>query len=211
MLSEEEVREDLAKVSAAAHHLLDLVNGVLDISRAQSGKFVLSYEHVELGALFRNVAHYIHSMVNHDACTFSVQTPPQPVWGEVDIMRLRQVILNLLSNAVKFTERGSIATRLWVEEDDFLVEVVDTGPGITQDKWLTIFEPFERLDMHNSLIDGTGTWPKFEPPPGSPDGRRHRPPLRPAPGLHLHPSPAPIQGPDRRAKGSRRDHRSLPC
>ena len=71
-----------------------------------------------------------------------------------DRIRIRQVLLNLLSNAGRFTERGSVRLRAWQDEDQIIVSVADTGPGIEADAFDEVFKPFQQLD--GSAFAATG-------------------------------------------------------
>ncbi len=157
--SREEERELLQDVFRSAHHLLGLVNDILDIRRIEEGRMSLRIENVDLGKLLDSTLPLVAIQAAEKGLrlrneTLVVSLPV--VWA--DEMRLRQVLLNLLNNAVKFTPEGSVTVRAQIEEpapDDsesrsprlVRIEVEDTGIGIPAQKRSAAFEEFVQLDQ----------------------------------------------------------------
>ena len=152
-------RDELAQLTRAGRHLLDLINEVLDLSRIERGELALSLEPVHVGLLVDEVL----SMIAPLAVARAVTLAPA-VAADLDLhvladrQRLKQTLLNLLSNAVKYNREGG-EVRVTVagpKTQRARIEVVDTGIGIAADKLARAFEPFERLGAEAGEIEGTG-------------------------------------------------------
>lgn len=150
----------LRHIEDAGHHLLSVINSILDLSKIEAGK--LSLEEFTLDP--RQVIDEAMAMLTHQAqakglsLRSEIDLPPTALIG--DVTRLRQSLINYLTNAVKFTTHGSISLRCrLIEQDDESVclrfEVEDTGPGLTATELERLFEPFEQ--RHNTGTHrGTG-------------------------------------------------------
>ncbi len=152
-------QERLRKIDAAAKHLLGVLNGVLDLSKIESGKLVL--ENIDF--LRDEVVSQAFEMVTVSAAEKGVElvfdTVDVPDRMRGDPQRLGQALINLLSNAVKFTERGWVRLQsevLAVEEDRLLLrfEVRDTGIGIPADRHGALFNAFEQADSSTTRRHG---------------------------------------------------------
>jgi PAS domain S-box-containing protein len=147
-------------ISQAGAHLLAMINDVLDLSRIESGGVALSPATVPVLLVVNEAL----SMVAPAAAAagVSVQLDPQSPAGasvRADHLRLRQVLVNLLSNAIKYNRVGGSVTLRWlVDEAAGLVhlQVHDTGIGLTAAQQEHLFEPFNRLGIERSGIEGTG-------------------------------------------------------
>ncbi len=143
------------EILRAGHHLLDLINDVLDLARIESGKLSLSPEALPLADL----VHEAQALVQPLAQQREVQLGPVPPAGLVvraDRLRLKQVLLNLLSNAVKYNRAGGTVRVEAVEHDLFTVRirVLDTGIGIAAAHLPQLFQPFSRVG--GAVAEGTG-------------------------------------------------------
>jgi len=155
-------REKLAKIDSAAHHLLTVINDILDISKIEAGK--LSLERVEFSpaALFDQVHSLIADKLKAKGLEFRADIDGLPALLSGDVTRLRQALLNYLGNAVKFTERGAITLAARVVEetpDEMLVRfrVSDTGIGIAPEHCARLFSAFEQADSSTTRrYGGTG-------------------------------------------------------
>jgi signal transduction histidine kinase len=152
--------EDLGRIGGAAHTLLDLINGVLDLSRVEAGKIELQFEHVELRTIIEPVLALIEPLAAAKDLALVVDRID---WdGDTlytDAPKLRQVLTNLLTNAVKFTHEGSV--ELLAERWDrsglewMRFTVTDTGIGIDAEGLQRVFEPFAQLNDATEF-GGTG-------------------------------------------------------
>ncbi|WP_208029748.1 PAS domain S-box protein [Rhabdothermincola sediminis] len=155
----EEHREAVEQILRAGHHLLDLINEVLDIARIESGHLNLSLEPVEVSDVLRAATELIAPSAMRREIAMLMPGDIEPGLAVVaDRQRLMQVLLNLLSNAVKYNRRGG-RVELGVEhvaEDRVRISVTDTGPGVDPADFERIFMPFERLGAEQTDIEGTG-------------------------------------------------------
>jgi len=157
-------RNYLEKVDKASHHLLHLINDILDISKIEAERLVL--EHI--GFQVREVVDHLLSLLGHKAIekglSLRIDLAPgltdQHVMG--DPIRLGQVLLNLVGNAIKFTHQGHVTLRCRIAQstDEHLVlrwEIVDTGIGITPEDQKKLFTAFEQADgSMTRRFGGTG-------------------------------------------------------
>jgi two-component system sensor histidine kinase/response regulator len=145
-------------IGTAGHTLLSVINDVLDVSKIEAGKLVLSAIDFSPAAIVEDVVEMVAESArskNLEVTGFYSPSLPPTRTGDPD--RLRQVLLNLAGNAVKFTERGEITVRaapeqaVWeqsvpAEVASIRFEVTDTGIGISPDIQQRLFEPFEQAD-----------------------------------------------------------------
>ncbi len=155
--------ERLNKVADAAHHLLAIINQILDISKIEAGKLTLEPTDFALARLLDNSKEMIIDRVRSCGLEFHSEIDPAlPPMLHGDPLRIGQILLNYLSNAAKFTERGSISVAITLvteSADDLLVRfaVSDTGIGIPAEQQARIFDVFEQADTSTTRrFGGTG-------------------------------------------------------
>lgn len=147
-------RDELGHIEHAAHHLLELINDVLDISKIESGRLHLHLEPVDVSALCHELEAILRPMCASRGNTLHLELAPQLPAFSTDRVRLRQVLLNLLSNANKFTHGGRIELGVSTLEDGQMCWVVrDEGVGIEADALRQIFETFVQASSNH---EGTG-------------------------------------------------------
>ncbi len=153
--------EQLHKIHGASHHLLSLINDILDLSKIEAGKLTLEQADFALTALPGHIASMLAEQARVKGLSFMIESDPLPrVRG--DATRLTQILINLAGNAIKFTERGSVTLRARVlEQDDRQVrlrfEVADTGIGIASAAQARLFSAFEQADSSTTRkYGGTG-------------------------------------------------------
>jgi len=153
--------EYLEDIRGSGSHLLDVINDILDLSKADAGKIELEQEDIHVTDFLRGTARLMASTAGTKSLDFTVDLAPEmaKIGVNADRRRLRQVLLNLLSNAIKFTEPGGkVSLGAAVAEDGALELIVkDSGIGIAPDDMGKVFTPFEQAD--GSLArkyEGTG-------------------------------------------------------
>ncbi|MDD5250964.1 MAG: response regulator [Rhodocyclaceae bacterium] len=158
-----EQRDKLDKMADAAHHLLSVVNNILDISKIEAGKLVLEQSDFELEKVLENVCALVREKTLARGLELVVDIDPalsQMLHG--DPTRLGQALLNYASNAVKFTERGTITINANVIDESeaglkVRFEVCDTGIGIAAADQARLFGAFEQADSSTTRqYGGTG-------------------------------------------------------
>lgn len=152
----------LKKIENSGHHLLSIINDILDISKIEAGRIELEHEDFHLSAILDNIQSMIGDQARSKGLRVETDRDSVPVWLRGDATRLRQALLNYAGNAVKFTEQGTISLRAFLLEDhghDLLVrfEVQDTGIGIPADVLPGLFRAFEQADVSTTRkYGGTG-------------------------------------------------------
>lgn len=152
--------EYVKHISSSGHHLLELINDVLNLAKIESGKMELTLERVDLGYLLEDCLSMIGEKAIKHGLTLDFfiadDIAGTSIWA--DGVRLKQIVLNLLSNAAKFTPGGG-TIKLAVQKvgGELRVSVSDTGIGIDVEDQERVFEAFEQLDSSLSRHqDGTG-------------------------------------------------------
>ncbi len=145
-------------IRQSGEHLLMLINDILDFARIEAGKLELSVTEIPMAAFLQVIADIIRLRAEEKQLAFTCEiSPGLPAGVLADERRLRQVLLNLLANAVKFTDRGGVTLRATFTPPSRLrFEVCDTGIGISEDRWETIFQPFEQAGDMQHRVGGTG-------------------------------------------------------
>jgi len=152
-----EHQDSVREILRAGHHLLELINEVLDLARVEAGRLELSLEPVEIGPVVEECVGLIQPLAQKRAIRIRHQGLAR-VWARADHTRLKQVLLNLLSNAVKYNrEGGEVRLDIVAHEADRLrILVNDTGKGVAPEQLDGLFQPFNRLGAEGSAVEGTG-------------------------------------------------------
>jgi signal transduction histidine kinase len=132
-------------IRRGGEHLLQLIDGTLDIARIESGKLTLTMKPMAFADTVHEVAALFELQAQDKGLAFHFEA--EGVLPEVvraDEKRLRQILINLLGNAIKFTAAGQVRFRVRYQREMAVIEIEDTGPGIAPDALARIFEPFER-------------------------------------------------------------------
>jgi len=158
MLPEE--KRNLAIIHRSGHHLLTLINDILELSKIEAGRAALQTEVVSLRDLLQEVMDMVSMRAGQGGIELVLECVLMPPAARVDGTKLRQVLLNLMSNAVKFAHQGKVtlAVRGATRADgqcDLSFAVRDTGAGIPAEDQARIFEPFVQADGPGAK-EGTG-------------------------------------------------------
>ena len=155
--------EYLQNIQTSANHLLSLVNNVLDISKIESGKIEFEKREFDLEKLLKeNISMLSLRAEEKNILLCITKTPFIESFLIGDPFRLTQILNNLLGNAVKFTEKGKVELSVEVlKETNTIIElnfiVFDTGPGISLNKQVSIFESFTQASIETARkFGGTG-------------------------------------------------------
>jgi PAS domain S-box-containing protein len=149
--------ESLGHVNRAGHHLLSLINEVLDISHIEAGRLALTIQPIELNDFLHNCIELMRPLALRNSVRLQFIPRTKPTHVSADKQRLKQVVLNFLSNAIKYNNEGGevlISLRTCIDTARF--EVRDTGPGIPSQMRGLLFKPFERLGAEHSEVEGAG-------------------------------------------------------
>jgi PAS domain S-box-containing protein len=144
-------QQDLTAIYNSGQHLLGLINDILDLARIEAGKMELNFEEVQLSEMTTSVMSTAKGLVKEKPIQLLQRIPQNMPSVRGDTMRVRQVLLNLISNASKFTDQGSITVETSVQKGptgkmEALINVIDTGPGISVEDQKKLFQAFSQVD-----------------------------------------------------------------
>ncbi|MDQ8195984.1 ammonium transporter [Coraliomargarita sp. SDUM461004] len=154
--------EDLTTISDAGHHLLHLINGVLDISKIESGKIDVNITSVNVYSLIQKLEQTVLPLIGENKNQLHIEIADGIGSIQTDEIKLQQCLLNLISNAAKFTDNGHITLRAYRRNNSdnleyCYFEVEDTGIGIQHTQTKTIFQAFTQADSSTTRqYGGTG-------------------------------------------------------
>jgi PAS domain S-box-containing protein len=153
------VAERLDKIDSAGHHLLSVINDILDLSKIEAGKLLLETRDFSPSDTLDYVRSLIDETARAKGLTMVTELDPALPWLRGDTTRLQQALLNFASNAVKFTGTGTITLRARLLEQDGThvvarFEVQDTGIGITPADIGRLFNAFEQVDASTTRQHG---------------------------------------------------------
>ncbi|MEC9346840.1 MAG: ATP-binding protein [Pseudomonadota bacterium] len=148
----------IGDIRFSANHLLELISDILDLSRHEAGRLDLSFEDVDVSALFEDCLRLMAERARRRGLRLDVVAPDGGLVLSVDRLRVRQILLNLLSNAVKFTEPGGrIVLEVRPAANAVELVVTDSGIGMTTAEIEKAFEPFGQVNAQLAEArDGTG-------------------------------------------------------
>jgi signal transduction histidine kinase len=158
-LSDAQRRTFLDHIQRSGHHLLGLVNDILDLAKVEAGHMELALERVLLREVLVGCVDVIRGMSDPKLLTLVVLCEPANALVTADPVRLKQILYNLLSNAVKFTPTGGqIRVSAQVDSAEAVIAVRDSGIGIRPEDESLIFEPFRqaKADTSSTKQEGTG-------------------------------------------------------
>ena len=148
---------DLQKIGNAGKQLLELINGVLDLSKIEAGKMDLCLETFFLPTVLNEVISTIQPLVKKKYNILTTVFDNNLGNMHTDITKLRQMLLNLMSNAAKFTEKGTIRFEVKRNAEWFTFYVIDDGIGMTIEQQEKLFQPFTQGDSSTTrCYGGTG-------------------------------------------------------
>jgi two-component system, sensor histidine kinase and response regulator len=152
---------DLQRIQSSGKHLLELINGILDLSKIEAGKMTLWLETFEIRSMIDELLHTVEPLVQKNANALTVNCSADVGAMTADLTKTRQILLNLLSNAAKFTRSGSIVLDIqrgvMRGRASIHFTVTDTGVGMTPEQKSKIFDAFTQADVTTTRkYGGTG-------------------------------------------------------
>ena len=158
----ENVREDIENINSASNNLIDVIDGILDISKIESGVLKLEEKEYSTAKFFKDIYNLTKERLNQDKVKLVLDIDknlPTKLFG--DNGKIRQIILNLLNNAIKFTENGAITIKSKGIKHNSNIElqisVIDTGVGIEKNKLSRLFDNNKKITNNDkNYIEGMG-------------------------------------------------------
>jgi signal transduction histidine kinase len=146
-------------IGASGRFLLDVINDILDLTKAAAGKAELREDRMSVASVVAGVGRFFRERAQEARLTLEIRGPEEDIELWADETKLKQVLLNLVSNAIKFTPAGgSVSVRADIRTDGGLaITVADSGIGIAKADQDRIFQPFVQVDSSLSRRHaGTG-------------------------------------------------------
>jgi len=171
LIVEDKIQKDYTgSIISSGRSLLNLINDILDLSKIEAGKLELMFEYVNTNSFFNEFKRiFSHKMMEKGLeLRYEIESGiPEGIY--IDEVRLRQILFNLLGNAIKFTENGYVKLKVYVENPqlityrkdktkefiDLIIEIEDTGIGISKEFQKELFKPFMQQNQ-TKKFGGTG-------------------------------------------------------
>jgi signal transduction histidine kinase len=150
--------EYIRDIHVSGHHLLSLINDILDLSKVEAGRMELAVAKFDLPTTIDNALAFVRERASRHGIALNVEVDERLNSFAGDERRVKQILLNLLSNAVKFTPEGG---RIWVAalpvDEGVQISVTDTGIGISVENQQLLFQAFQQVqDEDGAKREGTG-------------------------------------------------------
>ncbi|MEA1877067.1 MAG: ATP-binding protein, partial [Bacteroidota bacterium] len=153
----EEENGYLEIVERNGKRLLSLINDILDLSKIEAGRMDILPEFVSLGSLLQIMVENMQVLCDEKGLAISLSIPDDLPKVETDASKLHQILTNIVGNAVKFTENGGIEVSVRRDKESVIIDVKDSGIGISEEMLLHVFDEFRQADGSSSrLYEGTG-------------------------------------------------------
>ncbi|MDX1696052.1 MAG: ATP-binding protein, partial [Ketobacteraceae bacterium] len=159
-LDNREADQCLDTVIRSGHHLLELINDIMDFSKIEAQQLQVQREPVDVCLLLQDVEAYFRLKAEEKGISFRIEycfPVPSHLYG--DLTRLKQILLNLCSNAIKFTEQGGVQVQVsWNEKQQLMLFAVkDSGIGLTEAQRARLFQSFSQAEASTARqFGGTG-------------------------------------------------------
>ena len=159
--SDRDPREYLSIIRSSGKHLLGLINDILDLSKVEAGRLEVDRTVCTPHQVVRDVVQELAVKASEKGIALDIEARHAlPEFISTDPGRLRQIVTNLIGNAIKFTEKGGVRIALRVEQGaipQYVIEVADTGIGMSLEQTTKIFDPFSQADSSvTRRFGGTG-------------------------------------------------------
>jgi signal transduction histidine kinase/sensor domain CHASE-containing protein len=153
----DEQKKQLGMVQNSAHHLLALINDVLDISKIEAGQLQVYVQPFNMHHLIEKVRQAVEPLAAKKKLQLKAQMDASIGTIISDQRRVEQVLMNLLSNAIKFTDHGTVSIQGTLRDNEIEIAVSDTGIGIMAEDLPALFQPFRQIETGLSRKhEGTG-------------------------------------------------------
>ncbi|MBL6937950.1 MAG: hypothetical protein ISS15_16325 [Alphaproteobacteria bacterium] len=154
-IGNEKYAEYIRDINDSGHHLLAIINDILDLAKAEAGKLSLQEDEIDLSRCLDDALRMCRGRATAAGVDLTFPGRGQSLYALVDERLIRQIVLNLLTNAIKFTrEGGKVTLTLSGAEDGIYIRVADTGIGIAPEDIDRIIRPFEQVETVLSRTHG---------------------------------------------------------
>ncbi len=150
-------KQAVSVIKRGGEHLLSLIEGTLDIAHIEAGRLTLNVKPMPFADFVHDIASLFELEAMAKGLTFQYEMEGSlPAVVRADEKRVRQILINLVGNAIKFTTQGHVTLRVSYAREMAVIEVEDTGPGLSELELTRIFEPFTRAQGAGSTAPGSG-------------------------------------------------------
>ena len=157
-------KRGVSHILKSGHHLLDLINEVLDIARIEAGRISLSLEPIGLESIIHETVDIVKPQANSRQIQIEpIDSAASRLFVMSDRQRLKQILINLMNNAIKYNKDGglvkiqcSLASPDLAGKPRIRIAISDTGHGISESDIPKLFTPFERIGAEKTTTEGTG-------------------------------------------------------
>jgi signal transduction histidine kinase len=146
----------LTSMRASADGLVELITSLLDLRKIDEGKMDYQFTRNDLTEIVKGVVGELQLLATGKQLALTASGLDAPVWVQADVPKLKQVIVNLVDNAIKYTPSGSVSVTLAAANRHAIVEVADTGLGMSPALLPRLFDEFTRDQRVQRTIRGTG-------------------------------------------------------
>lgn len=155
-LNDEQVKQ-LTMVQDSAHHLLSLINDVLDLSKIEAGQLTVAAEDFDLRDVIHKAVGTVTPLARQKHLSINVRIAPAVGAVTSDRRRVEQILLNLLNNAIKFTPAGQVTLTCETDGHNITTRIQDTGIGIAPEDMDKLFRAFQQIETGlTRRFEGTG-------------------------------------------------------
>ncbi|MFK7816619.1 MAG: hybrid sensor histidine kinase/response regulator [Gammaproteobacteria bacterium] len=136
-------------IESNTQYLMSLIDNVLEHAQLEADKLLVNIAPFPLNDLVINLGHMFGGHIDGSNVEFNLQTSetlPEAIYS--DFLRLQQVLINLIGNAFKFTEKGTVTVKFNWEDEQLIVSVKDTGPGVSKEYRASIFQAYSQYDSN---------------------------------------------------------------
>ncbi|MDR0949901.1 MAG: response regulator [Lachnospiraceae bacterium] len=159
---DEQFKDALHRIYSSGRGLLGIINDILDLSKAESGKLELNIAEYDVPSLLNDIVQLNMVRIGSKPIAFALEVDPTiPLKLIGDELRIKQIMNNILSNAFKYTQAGSVKMKVAVageeRQPELLISVADTGQGIRKEDIEKLFDDYTRFNSEtNKATEGTG-------------------------------------------------------
>lgn len=141
-----EQSKQLGMVQGSARHLLALINDILDLSKIEAGQLKVEAHPFDASESIIKVVNLVNPIAEKKGLDLTVNVSPQVGELNSDRRRFEQILINLINNGVKFTDKGCVHVEAWIENEELVTQIEDTGIGIKPEDMGKLFNTFQQID-----------------------------------------------------------------
>ncbi|MCW8853699.1 MAG: ATP-binding protein [Gammaproteobacteria bacterium] len=156
-LKNETHKDNCQEILNAGHHLLDLINEILDLEEIENGNMTCQFDFIDIDTIINESITLVKPLTQQNNTSMAEYIGcQQQIFA--DQKKTRQILINLISNAIKYNSiNGMVEIKTTIIDHDTLrISISDSGEGLSIDQQNRLFQPFERLDKNEKGIDGLG-------------------------------------------------------